>query len=104
MQLIQILLPLYNNQKEPFAQTVFTQIRQELTEKFGGITAFSRAPATGLWKENEEKTVEDEIIIYEVMADILDRTWWQSYKESLEKTFRQEGILIRAWRIQVLKW
>ncbi|MGV3585606.1 MAG: hypothetical protein ACO1OF_01285 [Adhaeribacter sp.] len=58
MQLIQILLPLYNNQKEPFPTDVFTRIRQELTEKFGGITAFSRSPATGLWKENKEKTVK----------------------------------------------
>ena len=102
MQLIQILLPLYNNQKEPFSQSVFTRIRQELTEKFGGITAFSRAPATGLWKENEEKTVKDEIIIYEVMADTLDQSWWQNYKKSLEKTFSQEEILIRTWQIQVL--
>ncbi|GEO03847.1 hypothetical protein AAE02nite_15110 [Adhaeribacter aerolatus] len=102
MQLIQILLPLYNNQKEPFAQTVFNEIQQELTEKFGGITSFSRAPATGLWKENEEKTVKDEIIIYEVMAETLDRNWWQHYKAILEKTFRQEEILIRAWEIQVL--
>jgi len=102
MQLIQILLPLYNNQKEAFPTDTFTHIRQELTDKFGGITAFSRAPATGLWKENEEKTVKDEIIIYEVMAEILEQAWWQNYKESLEKTFRQEEILIRTWEIQVL--
>ncbi len=102
MQLIQILLPLYNNQKEPFPQTVFTHIRQELTEKFGGITAFSRSPATGLWKENEEKTVKDEIIIYEVMAESLDLEWWQCYKVNLEETFRQDEILIRTWEVQVI--
>lgn len=102
MQLIQILLPLYNNQQQPFAPAVFTRIRQELTEKFGGITAFSRAPATGLWKENEEKTVKDDIIIYEVMAKSLDLNWWQRYKVNLEETFRQDEILIRTWEIQVL--
>ena len=102
MQQIQILLPLYNNHKEPFPTAIFNSIRQELTEKFGGITTFSRAPATGLWKENEEKTVKDEIIIYEVMAETLDQHWWQNYKVTLEKTFRQEEILIRTWQIQVL--
>jgi hypothetical protein len=102
MQQIQILLPLYNNEKKPFPTAIFNRIRQELTKKFGGITTFSRAPATGLWKENEDKTVKDEIIIYEVMAETLDRNWWGSYKKKLEEIFRQDEILIRAWEIQVL--
>jgi hypothetical protein len=102
MQLIQILLPLYNNQKDLFPEHYFTQIRQELTEKFGGITTYSRAPATGLWKETEAKTVKDAIIIYEVMAEDLDRSWWQDYKEKLKRVFQQDEILIRSWEIEVL--
>ena len=102
MQLIQILLPLYNEEKKVFPADIFTNIRQQLTEKFGGITTYSRAPATGLWKEKEDKTVKDAIIIYEVMAENLDRDWWQSYKTQLEKIFRQDEILIRTWAIEVL--
>ncbi|MGV3585605.1 MAG: hypothetical protein ACO1OF_01280 [Adhaeribacter sp.] len=53
-------------------------------------------------ERKQRKNGEDEIIIYEVMAETLDQAWWQNYKKSLEKTFRQEEILIRAWEIQVL--
>ena len=102
MQLIQILLPLYNNEKNIFPANIFNHIRQELTEKFGGITTYSRSPATGLWKENEENTVKDDIIIYEVLAKALDRNWWGDYKEKLEDIFRQQEILIRCWEAQVL--
>ncbi|MDB5263441.1 MAG: hypothetical protein JWQ14_2724 [Adhaeribacter sp.] len=101
-QLIQILLPLYNEEKEVFPEAVFTRIRGQLTEQFGGITTYSRAPATGLWKEKEDKTVKDAIIIYEVIAKTLDQDWWRNYKEHLEKIFRQDEILIRTWAIQVL--
>jgi hypothetical protein len=97
------LLPLYiNNEKNIFPADIFNRIRQELTEKFGGITTYSRSPATSLWKENEENTVKDDIIIYEVLAEALDRDWWGDYKEKLEDIFRQQEILIRCWEAQVL--
>ncbi len=102
MQLIQILLPVYNQQNEVFPTETFNHIRQELTDKFGGITTYSRAPATGLWKENEQKTVKDDIMVYEVMAETLDKDWWQNYKSQLESIFQQDEILIRTWEIQVL--
>ncbi len=102
MQLIQILLPVYNQQNEVFPAETFNHIRQELTDKFGGITTYSRAPATGLWKENEQKTVKDDIMVYEVMAETLDKDWWQNYKSQLESIFEQDEILIRTWEIQVL--
>ena len=51
MHLIQILLPLYDNEGRPFAAPAFDRVRNELGEKFGGVTAFRGAPAEGLWKE-----------------------------------------------------
>ena len=101
-QLIQLLLPLYNPEGEAFPAAPYAAIRQVLTEKFGGLTTYARAPASGLWKENEEKTVRDELVVYEVLAPELDRTWWASYKARLETTFRQQEILIRAWPVEVL--
>lgn len=102
MQLIQLLLPVYNKQKELFPANIFDSIRQELTDTFGGITTYSRAPATGLWKENEQKTVKDAIVVYEVMAETLDGEWWRNYKRQMEELFQQDEILIRTWEIQVL--
>ena len=76
-------------------------VRQELTEKFGGITTYTRSPATGLWKENEEKTVRDEIVIYEVMTKNIDTRWWKSYKRKLEDNFSQDEIVIRSMTIEL---
>lgn len=102
MHLIQILLPLYDKEQNLFPAAYFTVIRQELTDKFGGITTYSRAPATGLWKENREKTVKDDIIIYEVMAEAVERDWWQEYKEKLKHKLQQDEIMIRAWETEIL--
>jgi hypothetical protein len=101
-QLIQILLPLYDAEGNIFQAAYYTGIRQALTDKFGGITTYTRSPATGLWKEEAAKTVRDELVIYEVLAPELDRDWWGKYKAGLESTFRQQEILIRAWEVEVL--
>lgn len=102
MHLIQILLPLYNNDKEPFPVSFFTPLREELASKFGGVTAYSSAPATGLWKENDDKTVKDKIIVYEVMTDELDRQWWLLFRKRIELVLQQEEVVIRAIPIQRL--
>ncbi len=102
MHLIQILLPLYNQDNNVFPEIYFTQIKTQLTEKLGGITTYSRSPATGFWKETDNKTVKDEIIVYKIMAPDLDRVWWQTYKQQLEKLFNQDEIIIRASAIDIL--
>lgn len=102
MKLIQILLPLYDKEQNIFPNSFYTEIKKTLTEKYGGITAYTRSPATGLWKEETEKTVKDEIIIHEIMAEELDKDWWTSYKKKLEETFQQEEIIIRSWEIELL--
>jgi hypothetical protein len=102
MHSIQILLPLFNENGEEFSNKQFILLKNELTEKFGGITAYTRSPATGFWKDTEDKTVKDDIIIYEVMADELDKTWWQAYRKRLEDLFLQDEIIIRAWEIDKL--
>lgn len=102
MQLIQILLPLYNNEKQIYHEEIFSSVKKELTEKFGGITVYTRSPATGLWKENENKTVKDDIVIYEIMAGDLDRDWWMNYKEKLQKIFQQNEIIFRTWEAELL--
>jgi hypothetical protein len=101
-QLIQILLPLYSPEGAVFPAAYYHDVRETLTAKFGGLTTYARAPASGLWKEEEEKTVRDELVIYEVLAPAIDRAWWGPYKAGLEKTFRQQEILIRAWEVEVL--
>lgn len=45
MHLVQILLPLYDNDGRRFPTSHYESLRAELTERFGGLTSYSRAPA-----------------------------------------------------------
>jgi hypothetical protein len=101
MHLVQILLPLYDNAGKHFGEQLYSKVRSELTERFGGLTAFTRAPAHGLWK-SEGKTTHDEIVVFEVMTTDIDAEWWQRYREALERAFRQDTIVIRAQSVTIL--
>lgn len=102
MYLIQLFLPLYDNDGIQIAHALFRQVRDELVERFGGLTAHSRAPVSGLWQEAEGETVRDDLVVYEVMAGAIDETWWRTYRQTLEQQFRQESIVIRAQPIRLL--
>lgn len=91
MYLVQLLLPRYDE-----------SVARELTERFGGLTAYARAPAKGRWKPSPRKTVRDDIVVYEVMVDALDVGWWKRYRTQLERRFEQEELVVRAHRIERL--
>jgi hypothetical protein len=100
--LIEVLLPLYDNNGQRVPRRLHGQVRRELTEKFGGLTAHTRAPAEGLWKDAEQRTSRDDIVIYEVMCEGLDRAWWTRYRLRLEKRFRQQQVIVRAHPVELL--
>ena len=102
MHLIEILLPLNDNQGRRFGAGLFAQVREELLEHFGGLTAFTRSPAEGLWEAREGERSRDEIVIFEVMTDWIDRSWWRSYRALLEQRFAQDEIVIRAREVERL--
>lgn len=102
MHLIQILLPLYDNNGEPFPQLEYVQVRDELTDRFGGITTYVRSPAEGLWKETPTMTVRDDIVIYEVMTETLYRDWWKGYREKLARRFRQDMLIVRVSEVELM--
>ncbi|HTL00983.1 MAG TPA: hypothetical protein VL243_02120 [Vicinamibacterales bacterium] len=95
--LIQILLPLYDNHGHPFEARDYNQLRSELADRFGGVTAYTRAPARGVWKDDATgETQRDDIVIFEVMTDTLDHAWWTSFRRHLEDRFRQDTLIVRA--------
>ena len=94
--LIQILLPLYDNDGVRFGEDAFAPTRAELLDRFGGVTAYQRAPARGLWKTDDGEVARDDVAVLEVMTGELDRSWWRQYRQSLERRFRQDTIVIRA--------
>jgi hypothetical protein len=95
MYVIEIFLPLRDNAGTAFPSSMFEAEKACLVERFGGLTAYVRAPAQGIW-DNGETPVSDQIVIFEVMAETLDRDWWAAYRLDLETRFRQDEILIRA--------
>ena len=102
MYLIEILLPLYDNNKRAFKASAFDEIRNELTEIFGGVTAFLRSPAEGRWQESDGDVSRDDIVIFEVMSQQLDRKWWSGYRSKLEEEFQQEKLIIRVSEVEQL--
>ncbi len=102
MHLVQLLLPVFDNDGLHQPLALFRTVSDELTERFGGLTAFTRAPAEGRWQGESSGTTHDEITVFEVMTDSLDRDWWQSYRRELERRFRQDEIVIRAQEIEKL--
>jgi hypothetical protein len=101
MHLIELLLPLYDNRGERLPSRLYAQLREELVDRFGGLTAFSRSPAEGVWEEGGERA-HDDIVIFEVMSDYLDRDWWRRLRERLETEFRQKEIVVRAREVERL--
>jgi hypothetical protein len=98
MFIVEIFLPLHDNHRQPFSPELFAAVRTELAHRFGGVTAFMRAPAVGLWKDDDGVARRDEIVVFEVMTEALDERWWSSYRTQLERTFKQDEVLLRATR------
>jgi len=96
MYLVQILLPLYDNEGHAFEALDYVQLRSELADRFGGVTAYMRAPARGVWRDDSGETTRDDIVIFEVMTAELDRVWWTGFRKHLERRFRQDSVIVRA--------
>lgn len=99
---MQILLPLYDNEGQHFGEEAYARTRAELTAQFGGMTAYQRAPARGLWTTGEGEVARDDIVIFEVMAPALDREWWASTRKRLQARFRQDALVVRAMAVELL--
>ena len=96
MFVVELFLPLRDNDGNAFPKSEFDTVRTNLAHRFGGVTAFLRAPAIGVWKDEEGVPRRDDIVVFEVVAETLDVDWWRSYRQRLERQFRQHEVLIRA--------
>lgn len=102
MKLLQLLLPLFDNAGNAFPRATFDGVREELTQRFGGVTAYVRSPAVGVWEDDGGSVRRDDVVLFEVMTDALDRNWWLRYRGELERQFRQDAIIVRIMEIDVL--
>jgi hypothetical protein len=102
MTLIQLLLPTRRQDGTPLPNEEFARVRAELTERFGGVTAYTRSPATGLWKRDDEAIERDQVIMVEVVVEDFDRQWWAAYRAQLETRFGQEEVHARAIAMELI--
>jgi hypothetical protein len=103
MHLLQILLPCADNNGQAFHDEDFEKVKQELADRYQGVTAYMRAPAEGVWKNGSASNGErDNVVIFEVMVDRLDLDDWRARRHDLERAFRQETVVIRYMPIELI--
>lgn len=102
MHLVQLLLPTRDNAGRAFAKTTFDRVRAELVGRFGGLTTYARAPAEGLWVGAGDDTVRDNLVVYEVVVESLDPTWWRQFVSRLEAEMQQDQLHVRALPVTLL--
>jgi hypothetical protein len=94
MKLVQIILPLRDNENRRFERALYDRVHRELGDEFGGLTAYTRSPARGVWRSLGKEKRED-VVIIEVMSDRARRAWWTRYRRKLERRFRQKELIVR---------
>jgi len=100
--LIQLLLPAVVAQPDDSSSDPVARTRRELVEAFGGLTAYLRTPAQGVWTSPDGGRAHDDVVMVEVVAEKIDRGWWREYTQRLARRFEQEAIHVRALQVDVL--
>jgi hypothetical protein len=102
MFVVQLYLPLEKPDGTPVSPAIFERTKAELTDRFGGVTAFLQSPADGAWKPSGGEVVHDRVAIFEVMVEDVDTAWWRTYRAGLEQELEQDQILARLFQVSVL--
>ena len=102
MRLVEIFLPLADPDENRFDKGMYDELQHELSERFGGVTLYPRAPASGVWKNSESEKQVDDLVVFEVMTPEVEKQWCRSYCAKLEVAFRQEKVMVRAYDIELL--
>ncbi|RNJ41545.1 hypothetical protein B5V01_29235 [Mesorhizobium erdmanii] len=99
MVLVEMLLPLKDNSGTPFPTQLYRELQEALAERFGGVTAYMRSPANGLWNDGVGGSRHDDVVLFEIMAETLEAPYWQTLKGKLADDFRQNDIVVRVTEI-----
>jgi hypothetical protein len=84
MELVQILLPLRDGQSRDFPSELYDKIASEMTERFGGVTAYTRTPAEGRWKPDGHKPEAEDV----VASKSWSRRWTENGGLNIEEGLR----------------
>ena len=81
--LIEILLPVSDKEGRPFTAGLYQSLRDELTERYRGVTAFTRAPAEGETKAGRKADVKN-LTDATYQASFTDEQMFKQIKEGLK--------------------
>ena len=101
MWLVEVLLPIAYNNGMAIPDSVLRELRGDLADRFGGLTAFTRSPAEGVWMSGDASH-HDDIVVLEIMIEDLDRDWWKAWRSHAEALLLQNEIVVRARLIERL--
>jgi inorganic pyrophosphatase len=90
---LELFLPVSKNDGGNFPDSHYSDLEKELTERFGGVTIYSRGAVEGKWKAKGASTSEP-MVVYEVLLSELEKTYWTTLKKRLEKKFSQKEIMV----------
>lgn len=90
---LELILPEKTSGGKPFPETYFEELQEELVNKFGGLTVYSRITAQGFWKKGTE-AVQQDVVVYELMLSKFDAHYWKQMKLKLERKFNQDEVMI----------
>ena len=62
----------------------FEIVKDDLTQRFGGVTTYTRSPAERRWRG--DRTHIDDVVVFEVLCNDIDRHWWNVYGSGLTTT------------------
>ena len=100
MVLIQLLLPA--PAQASGGEAAVADTRRELVDAFGGLTAYVRTAAEGVWTSPAGDRERDVLVMVEVVAPGFDRPWWRAYAAQLATRFGQQTVHVRAMPIELL--
>jgi hypothetical protein len=100
MHLVQLFVPV-GSEEAAQSEQIITDVQRELTARYGGATAYVNSPANGLWSKGGQAE-QDRVVVIEVMVDAVDKSWWQKYREQLQKLLSQKELLIRVLPMEKL--
>jgi hypothetical protein len=96
----ELLLPLTDNEGNPFEPDAFFQVQKNLLDQFGGYRCQPLAPHIGAWTE-EAITYYDKLLMFTVDAPRADESldWFIAYKEHLKPQFQQVEIYLAVGEV-----
>jgi len=89
-----IIVPLHDNQKDPFPEEIIDSIKHRIVSEFGGLTSYN---VLGYWDSGEQTYIDEEItIIVDVPAKNHDKSssFFIDLKNELMKELKQEKIYV----------